>query len=297
MVSLSNIVVSFTGHLAYFPLMAEMHTPRDFRKSLVATSIFMTALYTLVALVIYYYAGPDVASPALSSADPTFARVAYGVAAPTIVVAGVIAGLLASKRIQEWVWTRKRGEPNSRDEASARAQWVSWVGIVAGLWATAFVIANVLPFFSELLAFIAALSGTWICLGIPGLTGLYMCHYGFDAADEDGDERAVARRSRARVMEERSGPWWRILVFPRRATRVVRGLWGVSLVTFGLAWVLVRIRVAFSFPPRLPPVLLADCGSAGWIRLVWKCAVHGGGERRWLLPVFLLVRSSPWRCA
>ncbi|KAF2768851.1 hypothetical protein EJ03DRAFT_240611, partial [Teratosphaeria nubilosa] len=173
MMSLSNILVSFTGHLAYFQVMAEMEEPRDFRKSLVATNLFMSSLYLVVSLVIYYYAGTDVGSPALSSASPLFAKIAYGIATPTIVVAGVIAGLLACKRIHHWFWRLYRQEPKAVDESSFRA-WSSWVGIVLMVYGLAFVLANVIPYFSPLLALIGAVSATWICLGFPAMCCMYM---------------------------------------------------------------------------------------------------------------------------
>lgn len=45
-----------------------MHDPRDFPKSLTMLQVVDTSLYIVTAMVIYRYAGPDVASPALSSA-------------------------------------------------------------------------------------------------------------------------------------------------------------------------------------------------------------------------------------
>lgn len=44
-------------------------------------------LYIVAAVVIYRYAGADVTSPALGSAGPLVARIAYGVALPTVSLA------------------------------------------------------------------------------------------------------------------------------------------------------------------------------------------------------------------
>lgn len=41
-------------------------------------------MYTVAAIVIYYYGGKDVKSPALSSTSPITAKVAYGIAIPTV---------------------------------------------------------------------------------------------------------------------------------------------------------------------------------------------------------------------
>jgi hypothetical protein len=42
------------------------------------------AYYVVAAVVIYYYGGKDVKSPALSSTDPITAKIAYGIAIPTV---------------------------------------------------------------------------------------------------------------------------------------------------------------------------------------------------------------------
>lgn len=61
-----------------------MSDPRDFPKSLAMLQVLDTCMYIVTAMVIYCYAGPDVASPALSSAGPLMKKVAYGLAIPTV---------------------------------------------------------------------------------------------------------------------------------------------------------------------------------------------------------------------
>jgi hypothetical protein len=53
----------------------------------------------LISGVIYYYAGPLVASPALGSASPLVSKICFGIALPTIVVAGVVNGSVVTKYI------------------------------------------------------------------------------------------------------------------------------------------------------------------------------------------------------
>ncbi len=61
-----------------------MRTPADYPKTLFFLQGMDTTLYTVAAIVIYVYGGPDVLSPALSSAGPLMSKVAYGVAIPTV---------------------------------------------------------------------------------------------------------------------------------------------------------------------------------------------------------------------
>jgi hypothetical protein len=79
-----NIVFAFCGHAAFFGLMAELKNPKDFTKSLCLLQGIDMGLYITAALVIYCYAGSDVTSPALGSASPMVAKVAYGIALPTV---------------------------------------------------------------------------------------------------------------------------------------------------------------------------------------------------------------------
>lgn len=70
--------------MAFFGLIAEMERPQDFPKALCMLQIFEIVLYVVAAIVIYYYVGNDVASPALGSAGPIMKKVAYGIAIPTV---------------------------------------------------------------------------------------------------------------------------------------------------------------------------------------------------------------------
>jgi hypothetical protein len=72
-----------------------MKDPREFHKALYTLQITDTILYTVTAVVIYVYTGDSVRSPALGSTSPLLAKVAYGIALPTIVIAGVINGHVA----------------------------------------------------------------------------------------------------------------------------------------------------------------------------------------------------------
>lgn len=167
--AVSNILLSFTGHIAYFTIIDEMREPKDFLKALIATNIVTVILYALAGCVIYKFVGSDVASLALDSAPDNYSKIAYGLAIPTIIVAGVIAALVACKRTYDLVWHK---HPEVKRENTFRA-WSSWIVIVVSKWAVAWFVANVIPWFGLLLSVIGAAVGTWICLGFPALFWLY----------------------------------------------------------------------------------------------------------------------------
>jgi hypothetical protein len=82
--AVTNIVFAFIAHVSFFGIMSEMQDPAEFPKSLAMLQIVDTIMYIVTAMVIYCYAGPDVSSPALSSAGPLMKKVAYGLAIPTV---------------------------------------------------------------------------------------------------------------------------------------------------------------------------------------------------------------------
>jgi len=82
--AVTNIVFAYCAHVAFFGLLAEMREPRVFRKALYLLQTFEIIFNTVAAVVIYYYAGQSVESPALGSAGPVLKKVAYGIAIPTV---------------------------------------------------------------------------------------------------------------------------------------------------------------------------------------------------------------------
>ena len=164
-----NIVISFSGHPAFFSFQSELANPKDFTKALVALQITDTALYLIAAVVIYRYAGEGVASPALLSASPTVAKVSFGVAVGSIVIAGVIIGHVGAKTIYVRLF-RGTNKMNQRSLVS----YGTWVLIVLIMWTIAWIIANAIPVFNDLLNLLAAAFGSWFSFGLEGLFWLYM---------------------------------------------------------------------------------------------------------------------------
>lgn len=183
-----------------------MHSPRrDFPKSLACLSLTTTTLYILTATLIYHYAGTAVASPALGSAPALGRKIAYGLAIPTIVVAGVIPALVASKQIYRHLW---RKQPGVMAERSWRGRG-SWYGVLLGVYVLAWVIGEAIPVFRQLLGVIGAGFGTWFALGFPAVFALGLGS-GADSEDEEEQERLEGRGCRGGVGDrEGGGGRWR----------------------------------------------------------------------------------------
>ncbi|KAJ5081075.1 hypothetical protein N7456_013313 [Penicillium angulare] len=167
--AVTNIVFAYAGHVAFFGFISEMEIPTDYPKTLFLLQTTDTCLYVLAAVVIYYYGGKDVKSPALSSTSATTAKVAYGIAIPTIVIAGVINGHVASKYIYVRLF---RG--TDRMQKRTLFSIGSWVGITFALWVIAWVIAEAIPVFNDLLSLITALFASWFTYGLSGVFWLFL---------------------------------------------------------------------------------------------------------------------------
>ena len=149
--------------------MAELRDPKEFPKALALLQSIDISLYIIVAVVIYYYAGADVTSPALGSAGSTISKVAYGIALPTvrrppirldsrklikhvkIVIAGVLNGHIAAKQIYVRIFG---GTPRIH-----KRDWIatgSWIAIVVAIWVLAWIIGEAIPIFGNLLGLIVS---------------------------------------------------------------------------------------------------------------------------------------------
>lgn len=133
-----------------------MKDPKDFPKSLCMLQGFEIVFYTVASAVIYRYAGQNVTSPALGSAGIIVRKVAYGIAIPTIVIAGVVLGHVAIKNVYVRLF-RGTDVMHKRSALGVGA----WIGLAAGYWIIAWVIAEAIPVFSDLVSLVSALFASW----------------------------------------------------------------------------------------------------------------------------------------
>ncbi|KAI0707703.1 transmembrane amino acid transporter protein-domain-containing protein [Earliella scabrosa] len=166
--SVADIIFAYAGHVAFFTFIAEMKKPEDFPKALYALQIADTTLYLIVGVVVYAYTGADAVSPALGNTGATLRKIAYGIALPTIVIAGVINGHVCAKLIFVRIFRRK-GHVSRHMTSHSWTGWLTWIGICTAIWALAFIIAEVIPFFNDLLGVISSVFASWFTYGISGL--------------------------------------------------------------------------------------------------------------------------------
>jgi hypothetical protein len=152
----TNIAIAFSSHSCFFSVISEFKKPEDFPKAMALLQIVDTGLYLIAALVIYLYVGSEVPSPALSAAATKVMRKAiWGVAIPTIVIAGVIYGHVAAKYIFLRIFRNTK-----HLERRTKLSTISWFALTFAIWALSMIVAD---------AFVS-----WFSYGLPGLFWLWM---------------------------------------------------------------------------------------------------------------------------
>ncbi|KAJ5781303.1 hypothetical protein N7457_006463 [Penicillium paradoxum] len=167
--AVTNIVFAYAGHVAFFGFISEMEIPTDYAKTLYMLQLTDTSMYVVAAVVIYIYGGKDVKSPALSSTSPVTAKLAYGIAIPTIVISGVINGHVAAKYVYVRVF---RGTHHMHTNSFLSIG--TWVGITLVLWVIAWIISEAIPVFNTLLSLITSLFASWFTYGLSGIFWLFL---------------------------------------------------------------------------------------------------------------------------
>lgn len=169
MLDSTNIVFAYACHVGFLSFISELKKPEEFPKSLVMLQVVDMSLYIIVAVVVYRYAGLDVTSPALGSTGHLVRKIAYGIALPTILIAGVIFGHIACKYIYIRIFAGTKYLGSRGVVATG-----TWLGLGFAIWAIAYIIAASIPGFNNLLGFISSLFASWISYGIAGYMWIFM---------------------------------------------------------------------------------------------------------------------------
>jgi hypothetical protein len=148
----TNIVFAYSFAVCQYSFMAEMHTPKDYVKSIWSLGLIEIFIYTITGALVYRFVGKDVESPALLSAGHLVSQVAFGIALPVIFISGSINSTVVGRYILN------RALPNSQIKMiNTKAGWLVWTALIAAITVVAWVIAEAIPFFNALLGIISSL--------------------------------------------------------------------------------------------------------------------------------------------
>ncbi|RMJ21592.1 hypothetical protein PHISP_07536 [Aspergillus sp. HF37] len=166
--AVSAVVFSYSGTPGFFPIAAEMRNPSFYTRSLLICQGAVTATYVTIGIVIYYYCGSYVASPALGSATVLIKKVSYGISLPGLLVSTIIVLHFASK----YIFVRiLRGSRHLT--ANSVIHWATWLGSTFSITLAAYIISSGIPIFGNLVSLIGALLGTLMSMQPMGCMWLY----------------------------------------------------------------------------------------------------------------------------
>ncbi|KAI7240369.1 putative amino acid transporter [Hortaea werneckii] len=149
-----NISYTFIGQITIPSFIAEMKEPRDFPKALWAVTIAEVILFSLVGGIVYGYTGTQYnTAPAFGSlGNEIYLKISFSFMIPTLIFLGVLYASVSARFMffRLFAGTRHLGN-------NTVIGWVGWGGILAVTWIVAFIIAEVIPFFSDLLSIMSSL--------------------------------------------------------------------------------------------------------------------------------------------
>lgn len=149
-----NISYTFIGQITLPSFIAEMREPRDFPKALWAVTIAEIIVFSCVGGVVYGYTGNQYnTSPAFGSlGNVTFKKVSFSFMIPTLIFLGVLYASVSARFIFFRIF-----EGSRHKSSHTVVGWSAWAGILLATWIGAFIIAEVIPFFSDLLSLMSSL--------------------------------------------------------------------------------------------------------------------------------------------
>lgn len=164
-----NISYTFIGQITLPSFIAEMKEPKDFPKALWAVTIAEIIVFSVCGAVTYAYTGTNYnVAPAFGSlGNQTYQYVSFSFMIPTLIFLGVLYASVSARFVffNLFQGTRHMGEHTV-------VGWASWAGILAVTWVLAFIIAEVIPFFSDLLSLMSSLFDSffgWIFWGTAAI--------------------------------------------------------------------------------------------------------------------------------
>lgn len=164
----TNVLFAYGGNMAVFSFCSEMKKPNDFKKSFAVSQLFATICYVIVGGTIYSFGGQYTTSPALTMTSKALSTTSYSIALITIMVSGILGANVGAK----YLYVSSLRNSDLLTSKSWRAQLV-WMGMVAFVWIVGFLVAELIPFFNQLLTIISALFSVWFVCGGGGFLWLY----------------------------------------------------------------------------------------------------------------------------
>ncbi|GJN93988.1 hypothetical protein Rhopal_007051-T1 [Rhodotorula paludigena] len=167
--AITNCVFAYGQAMAVLTFLPEMKKPKDFRKSIALMQVLQLIVYSVVGGVLYTYGGQYTPSPALTMTKRTLAIISYAFALVTIIVSGIVAVNVGAK----FFYTELFRNSPMLTSNSWKAQG-AWLAIIGTIYTVAFIIAELIPFFNQLLTIVSSWTSSWFVCGFAGMLWLHL---------------------------------------------------------------------------------------------------------------------------
>lgn len=148
-----NISYTFIGQITIPSFIAEMKEPKDFPKALWAVTIAEVIVFSLVGGIVYGYTGTNYnTAPAFGSLQQPYRDIAFSFMIPTLIFLGVLYASVSARFLFFRIFAGTHHLGNN-----TLVGWIVWAGLLGITWVLAFIIAEVIPFFSDLLSLMSSL--------------------------------------------------------------------------------------------------------------------------------------------
>lgn len=148
-----NISYTFIGQITLPSFIAEMKDPREFPKALWACTIAEIVVFSIVGSIVYVYTGNQyMTAPAFGSLESLYKKVSFSFMVPTLIFLGVLYASVSAR----FIFFRIFENSHHKNEHTVLG-WSVWAFILLITWVLAFIIAEVIPFFSDLLSLMSSL--------------------------------------------------------------------------------------------------------------------------------------------
>jgi len=159
MTAINSILFAYAATPTYFGIVSEMRDPRSYKKAMCLSMLGLWVVYTVIGVVVYYFCGQFVSSPALGSAGILMKKVCYGIAIPALLVTLCIYSHLAAKYFFVRILHGSRHLTHP-----GKVHWTVWLSCTFGAIAIAYIIASAIPIFGNLISLIGAIIGPSVTL-------------------------------------------------------------------------------------------------------------------------------------
>ncbi|KAM0237095.1 hypothetical protein ACHAPO_004434 [Fusarium lateritium] len=152
-----NMSYTFIGQTTIPSFIAEMRDPRDFPKALWACTCAEIVTFSIVGAVIYAYTGNQyMVTPAFGVLNDLYKKVSYSFMIPTIIFVGCLYASVTGR----FVFFRMFKDSEHLTSHTFKG-WFWWSFVLFLSWAAAFLVAELIPFFSSLLSVMSSLFNCW----------------------------------------------------------------------------------------------------------------------------------------